>query len=103
MLVIQRLYTELTSFDRLIILFLKHPYPQGNAELNRGVCCHIQSYLAPLAGYMEVYEDTFEKISYSISQSEMDKKRVLPTDDDGALDMFGEEFDEKHSKDQGMN
>lgn len=53
-----------------------------------------------LTGYMEVYEDTFEKITFMIKKSEEGKPVAggkLPDDEDAELDMFGEAFDEKTS------
>lgn len=60
------------------------------------------AFAAPAVGYMQAYEDTYEKMTYSISQSEVEKRVHPAADDDAALDMFGEEFDEKHSKDGGI-
>ena len=45
---------------------------------------------------MEIYDDTYEKLSFKIKEKETTlNKRTVPVDDDAALDMFGESFDEK--------
>ena len=45
---------------------------------------------------MEIYDDTYEKLSFKIKEKETTlNKRTAPADDDAALDMFGESFDEK--------
>lgn len=61
---------------------------------------------------MEIYEDTYEKLSFLIKQREEEHKQKsdklskdedikksgsLPKDEDDALDMFGNAFDEKIS------
>lgn len=52
------------------------------------------------SGYMEIYEDTYEKISYKIKQAEEvaeAAKTQIPdgTNDDDALDMFADAIDSK--------
>lgn len=54
---------------------------------------------------MEIYEDTYEKLSYKIKEKETTvNKRTAPADEDAELDMFGESFDVKadSSTDKGM-
>lgn len=47
---------------------------------------------------MEIYEDTFEKISYKIKEKEnLVNKRTAPVEE--ALDMFGDGFDTKMESD----
>lgn len=47
---------------------------------------------------MEIYEDTFEKISYKIKEKEnLVNKRTAPVEE--ALDMFGDSFDTKMESD----
>lgn len=50
---------------------------------------------------MEIYDDTYEKLTYQISQSEQQTKKRALEDEDAALDMFGEDFDEKQAKSDG--
>ncbi|XP_067928514.1 CD2 antigen cytoplasmic tail-binding protein 2 homolog [Watersipora subatra] len=51
------------------------------------------------SGYMEIYEDTYEKITYMVKQKEEElNKSAKVSKDDAALDMFGEEFDEKQDE-----
>lgn len=50
---------------------------------------------------MEIYEDTYEKLAFVVKQKQEEGtkqpgKHLL--DDDDALDMFGDKFDEKHKE-----
>ena len=56
-----------------------------------------------MTGYMEIYEDTYEKLSFMVKKKEEEQKPSKPQDEDDALDMFGEAFDEKiQDKDSGV-
>ncbi|XP_013382562.1 CD2 antigen cytoplasmic tail-binding protein 2 homolog [Lingula anatina] len=47
-------------------------------------------------GNMDIYQETYEGISYSLKVKEQQKLQIPEgTEDDDALDMFGEHFDEK--------
>ncbi|KAF6020031.1 CD2BP2 [Bugula neritina] len=55
---------------------------------------------------MEIYDDTYEKIAYKIQEKEQPIKKVpekLPENEEDALDMFGDEFDEKVAKSESKN
>lgn len=59
------------------------------------------------SGNMEVYDETFESITYRIQEEEKkhDKKTEIPenVDDEDALDMFGDSFDDKPKENEPTN